>query len=139
MNTYLVVIFIIFFCTFNLSAQTYFQYDINGNQISASYSGDNPCTEEPTSSKDITFEENHDSNIMVFPNPTSRLVNIFFRELTYINYLEIISVDGKKIIRQDIFGDQSSLQIDLINIAPGLYLLYLDTESRIEVEKFIIE
>lgn len=88
------------FLSFVISSQTYFQYDLNGNQISASYDGNNPCIDEPTSSNDISLEENYKAQIEVFPNPFNERFTVSLEIERAGNYnLTVYNLLGEVIAR----------------------------------------
>jgi len=71
---------------------------------------------------DITSEENKLS-ISMFPNPSQDLVNFSYKsslgsQLT----IEIISLDGKKILTTDFFNNEQST-IDISSFSAGVYLV----------------
>ncbi len=87
---------------------------------------------------ELITSSNHFSlgeNIKIFPIPASSSVNI---ETDYeMNSLELFSVDGKRVLKQTDLN-LKSVDIDVSNINPGMYLLSLKMKERIAKRKLII-
>ncbi len=73
--------------------------------------------------------ENHNPNYdaIVFPNPTSDILNIsaiVFDNVTYTLY----DSRGKLVIQNNLLSDQTQIQVD--QLAPGLYSLILSKKTQ---------
>jgi CubicO group peptidase (beta-lactamase class C family) len=79
-------------------------------------------------------EQTMSRGIELFPNPTTG--EIYLRsEIEMLNY-ELISLDGKLILSQDLFN-QNEENIKLVEIEPGSYFLKVKTTEGLLVEKLI--
>ncbi len=80
--------------------------------------------------------ENH---ILIYPNPTSGIVNINLTGLEDLSglSLQITDVSGK-IIKQ-LLVNSKELSVDLSEFESGVYFLRIQTENSIFVEKIIVE
>jgi CubicO group peptidase (beta-lactamase class C family) len=79
-------------------------------------------------------EQTMSRGIELFPNPTTG--EIYLRsEIEMLNY-ELISLDGKLILSQDLFN-QNEGNIKLVEIEPGSYFLKVKTTEGLLVEKLI--
>ncbi len=74
------------------------------------------------------------AQIKVYPNPTSRGVNI--SGINNPASVEVFAVDGRKVYTENISGGNSYLNI---NVSPGMYLLNIVSEERTIVKKIIVE
>jgi len=72
-------------------------------------------------------------NIQVYPNPTTN--KIYFKGLLSGAVVEVFSVDGRQVLRKNIFSDTT---LDL-NIENGLYLLKISTDRASLTKKIIVE
>ena len=79
-------------------------------------------------------EQTMSRGLELFPNPTTG--EIYIRsEIEMLNY-ELISLDGKLILSQDLFN-QNKENIKLFEIEPGSYFLKVKTTEGLLVEKLI--
>lgn len=78
------------------------------------------------------------ANVLSFyPNPVSNLLHLQFRKATS-GLLQIFSIDGRMLRSREV--EDSEMNLDLSNCAPGVYLIQLTTAdgSRI-LDKFVKE
>ncbi len=121
---------------------------VSGNtrmRISMSYDGTpNPCgdirygeVEDYTvnlTSPGPALVKNMDNNVKVYPNPANELLNIDYSG--GINSVEIVSTNGR-IVR--VIRNKSDIrQINTTGLAPGIYLLKINTENGIVRKKFVV-
>lgn len=83
------------------------------------------------------------ANVQLYPNPTSGLLNISFENAeTGRVTLEVANLLGQKTFTKTIeaTGGTNLVQLPLNNLAPGVYLLTLQSEqTKFAVKKFVIE
>jgi hypothetical protein len=85
----------------------------------------------------LGIEDQDITEINLFPNPASEIVNIHF-ENNNINSIRIINIQGKCISTYSDFSD-NNIEISVENFEKGIYLLELNTASgQRTVEKLII-
>ncbi|MBW8360867.1 MAG: T9SS type A sorting domain-containing protein [Kaistella sp.] len=70
------------------------------------------------------------AHILIYPNPVSDVINIITEEK--IKNVSIFDISGKKI-----GAKVSGSEVDVRNLAPGNYLLRIETAGGITTEKFI--
>lgn len=77
------------------------------------------------------------SNLQIYPNPTSDVINIhsddLFQEKPEIT---IYSIDGK-LIKKYISQNMNNFSIDVSKLTSGLYLIKVESNNRLGVLKFI--
>ncbi|UII19964.1 glycosyl hydrolase [Fulvivirga ligni] len=65
-----------------------------------------------------------DDKVMIYPNPVTSTLHVFHPEMQVGDVLEVISMDGKKVISQSAEGAKQTL-INVQSLQPGLYLLQI--------------
>ncbi len=85
----------------------------------------------------IGIEESNDNNIMIYPNPTSGLIN--FKNLNQLTYNVIIqTLDGKIVKDQQI--NSSLNNIDLRDLTKGTYIIKISSDrTNVFVDKVLIQ
>lgn len=79
-------------------------------------------------------------NVLVYPNPTSSLVNIeFLEEVIGGVGLTLTNLQGKVLQLQEFDAAYGKFQLDVSDLPTGLYLLQLNTEAGIFVKKLVVE
>lgn len=82
------------------------------------------------------------SDLNVYPNPTSDILNVNFTLLQSSKIqLSIVNQLGQTIITQQVTGNtaQNTVQLDLSNLATGLYQLEFVVDGKTAVQKLIVE
>lgn len=77
--------------------------------------------------------ENFESNVSIWPNPTLDLVNI--NTSNSIGRVEVLSINGKRIITQNI--NNTEFNIDISSLSKGVYILNLYSNNVKFTEKLI--
>ena len=77
-----------------------------------------------------------ESEIAIFPNPTSNIINIQIQKATPLSY-EISDLQGKIIQKENI--NTNNTQISTNHLAKGLYLLKVNCEEGSRIEKVSIQ
>ncbi len=81
-------------------------------------------------------------SIAVYPNPAQHLLNIDFSPVgTQDVAVDILSMDGRSVIHQDVMGLSSSvkLEMDISSLKAGLYMVRLAGKNGKLVSKLIVE
>ncbi len=81
------------------------------------------------------IEFDNDFEIKIFPNPTSRLLNISSTKNEQVFTLNLLDVSGKNIQTIKSFGN--NLTLNLNNLPNGVYFLQLELKDRMVTKKFI--
>jgi len=74
--------------------------------------------------------------IELYPNPTSRILNVNIDEFNTASFV-LTDVVGKVVIVKDITS--SKTQVDISNLAHGIYILNLNIDGVVKQEKIIVE
>jgi len=77
---------------------------------------------------------NEGKSITIYPNPVKDILNLKTQEK--ILKVEIISLEGKKIVSKNMTGE---MKLDLKSLSKGIYLIQIYTAKDIESFKFIKE
>ena len=77
------------------------------------------------------------SEIHIYPNPANNKLTIETPQLTKESTLTILNLNGQELIRQQV--KDSKTQIDISNLASGIYFVKLITDMTVEVRKIIKE
>ncbi|MSQ79862.1 MAG: T9SS type A sorting domain-containing protein, partial [Flavobacteriaceae bacterium] len=83
--------------------------------------------------KDIGFKEVVESNISIYPNPTTGDLNIAISNEARINAISLTDLNGKSIIT----FNPSQRNINFSELAMGMYFLQLQTETGLKVFKVV--
>ena len=101
-------------------------------EVSASY-GESNYEESALSAEELSIQ----SNIRVFPNPTTYMVNIDLSQLTQGEYqLYLVDLQGKVVYQQT--TTQKSIELDMRNYSTGSYVLKVQTKGTQQIDTFQI-
>jgi len=79
------------------------------------------------------------TSFSVYPNPGKGFFNIdFLKNEVESLTLELLNMQGKALKQIKLSNNSTSHQLDLSNLAKGVYLITLQTESNIEMQKIIL-
>jgi hypothetical protein len=92
-----------------------------------------PLSPIVTSVNEAEFNED---GIIVFPNPTTGLVNVITKQKQRDVHIKIVGVDGK-LIYSRVFDYFSDIQIDLNTYPRGSYFIYVKTKQGVVVKLLI--
>ena len=85
----------------------------------------------------LSVPEDLYSNISIYPNPTTDLLNIRMNEFVP-STISLHSIDGKQILSKTIVSSTNSMSIDTSKLLEGIYLLKIKSkDNRIEVKKIV--
>lgn len=77
-----------------------------------------------------------DSNISIFPNPVSQIVNLHF-DLGRYSSVELLDLNGNVLKTIPILHSQEAVEIPVQKFEPGTYLIKLRGDTGFEVRKFL--
>ena len=101
-------------------------------EVSASY-GESNYEESSLSAEELSIQ----SNIRVFPNPTTYMVNVDLSQLYKGEYqLYLMDLNGKVVYHKTTI--EKSIQIDMSNYKTGAYGLKVQTNGSKKIEVFQI-
>ena len=76
------------------------------------------------------------SKFNVYPNPATNIVTITNNENILVNQVAIYDLTGKRLSTQN-FNNGSEIQINVENLASGMYMLHVQTEQGTAVKNII--
>ncbi len=83
---------------------------------------------------------NEDFQVSFFPNPANDFLNINFGTLTDSNYnFSIVDVNGKKVLDRKITNSTLLEKVDISNLQSGVYLVALETSSKVIRRKIVVQ
>ena len=83
---------------------------------------------------------NEDFQVSFFPNPASDFLNINFGTLSDSNYtFSIVDVNGKRVLERKINNPSLLEKIDISQFQSGVYLVALETNSKVIRRKIVIQ
>lgn len=86
---------------------------------------------------EVGINEHKRYNANVYPNPASKNVTVSIKDqVSTEGELEILTVDGRKVLRLDNYTTNTPLSIDF---TPGLYMVRLFVDEKQYISKLIIE
>lgn len=111
--------------------------------------GDQACAEVPYRGTVVepgtmtgTEDEAGSGRISVFPNPAKDRINVSFNALSPQNILlEVLSSDGRVVLSQTqrVSEGAQLLNLNVANLATGLYFVRISAEQELAVEKILID
>lgn len=82
----------------------------------------------------IKVEREEVPAIKVYPNPTTSLVTV---ETEQMSHVELYDNEGRKLEDYRVYGDGSTITIDLERYSSGIYYLRVYTPNRVNIQKVI--
>lgn len=77
------------------------------------------------------------SKFIMYPNPTTGIVNLKFDNLTVINAINVYSVSGQLVFSKQITSSSDNYSIDLQKVSSGVYIVKIETENGTQVNRLI--
>ena len=121
-------------------------WDFDSGSTLDYYKTTNPTSSDATIARfDITSiligineNEDQDSELILFPNPSSDFINIEFVKQTKSNF-EIILTDalGRTIVRKKYDKTEKNIKFDIHELSNGLYFVHLNSPEVQATGKFI--
>lgn len=84
--------------------------------------------------KNMLFNE---TNISLVPNPTKDFVTLELNTEVYVNNISIYQAQGQLVQQINVSKSTSQKQLDISNLATGVYLLKINTDKGIITKKII--
>ncbi len=82
---------------------------------------------------DFTTES---SNITVYPNPSSSILNVEFEANTYAS-ISIIDLTGKEVLKKEIGQTETKISLDVISLTSATYIIKLQGDKGSIVKQFV--
>ena len=104
----------------------------------------NECSESNASEKyvevlPLSTDELYEGFLQVFPNPTKEIIYVQFAEtLTENTQLVIYTLDGKKVLEQELKVDEIMIPVQLEKMAGGNYLMEISNSKIHHLQKIVI-
>ncbi len=87
-----------------------------------------------------SVEEIESIQFEIYPNPTQNIIQIYCSEFKTENgIIEILSLDGKKILEKEIEKGIENIELDLKNLKSGMYFCKISTDKKSSTKKMIKE
>ena len=100
---------------------------------------------EATDDIDVEFDEcvgmnelNNDLSYVIYPNPTSGLLNIAIDGTTVTGQINVVNAAGQLVISKDVINE-NNIQLDLTSMAKGVYYIRIVSEHKTLIEKVIVD
>lgn len=85
-----------------------------------------------------TKEIEEDQTLFVFPNPTTGLLYVEIKSNALDRkHIKLLDIHGLEIMNQNMGDDVTTVQLDLKNLSPGIYLLQIFGNRFFEMHKII--
>jgi len=104
------------------------------------YLGNNLFIDDVQVYTTVNIDENtlDNTSFQVFPNPAQNKVNLLFTPVDSEISIKLMNLQGQIILNNVKPGISGQIQIDLNNIARGIYLLEVRDQQKKHIEKLII-
>ncbi|MBK0404380.1 T9SS type A sorting domain-containing protein [Adhaeribacter sp. BT258] len=79
------------------------------------------------------------SNVVVFPNPSTGLFNLKVPATTRNYSVEVMDLTGKLVKQQTVTNNAGTSQLNLNGTAKGIYILKIASEGNVATRKLIVE
>ncbi|MCW5518357.1 HYR domain-containing protein [Aureitalea sp. L0-47] len=118
--------------------------DVGTYTVSVTITDDNGNSESCNFQLEVDFnlgspENQSITEIELFPNPTTEHITADNLVSAGVNKIRLYDLNGRLIKQIQLDGNTKSVMIDTSELASGLYLLFIDTESGVVRRKFIKE
>lgn len=130
-----------------------FQYDVSGNQIVRQWVCINCLTAKSAMLASVQIDEQKtgvtdvltgntlpERKLMAYPNPLTEILNVkwWADEKVYIKAIEVFSINGIRVYRQNCSAGQTETTISFLNLLPEVYLLKaVYSDEKQEIRKII--
>lgn len=89
--------------------------------------------------KDLKNAELGTTNLLVYPNPASNIVNIKLPEMNTSGLLNLIDATGRVVMTKIVEHHTSTLQLEIGHLPKGIYLLSIENGSQQWTEKILLK
>jgi len=87
----------------------------------------------------FTKKSDHDSNLKLWPNPTSDKLNVNFGSMVKDLKIRLLDISGKELFIQEYANfNQQEISLALQSIAVGYYFIQFETDGQIQTQKLVI-
>jgi hypothetical protein len=80
-----------------------------------------------------------EQNVLIFPNPSSGLINIQLHNSIKVGILEILNLSGQTIHAQNLVEGKHLIKVDFKDKPMGVYYVKINTPTETIIEKIIIQ
>ncbi|MCB2220851.1 MAG: T9SS type A sorting domain-containing protein [Bacteroidetes bacterium] len=89
----------------------------------------------------INFYESHENHVLIYPNPTSGIINFQFPTTQQNQPIQIqcFSNQGKLVKTKTFTNADTHVSLNLSDLSPGIYYLQVRSDSKVYIEKIIIQ
>jgi len=89
----------------------------------------------PGNETGLTVVENEEGKIVMYPNPTNSILNVFIENSDNYNYFTIVDMQGNLIYKQNIY--QSNNEVTTLDFATGVYFVQIYSQNNVVTQKII--
>ena len=79
------------------------------------------------------------NSILVYPNPTNGLINIYNQSDNEISQIELININGEKILSLSNTSKMLSVDLGSLNLQNGMYILRITSKNNITNHKILYQ
>jgi len=108
---------------------------VTGSQASGSSTGPFVTIEEVPTAKVFDANELGEADVMLFPNPASRITSVRVGE--EINKISIYTIQGQRVLERQ-YNGVNQTTLDVSGLANGTYFISIETEEERTTERLII-
>ena len=90
---------------------------------------------------DITIADNAEAvtSFTTYPNPVSDILNVNYRTTSGTAVLSVFHISGQQVIEQALGQDVSTHQLNVANLANGIYLVRIDENNQAPIIQRVIK
>lgn len=86
----------------------------------------------------INVEEIDANDFLIYPNPTSGIINIHMKVKHSVQKINLIDITSKKVELTDFIQEAGRIQLR-IDVNAGLYFLEIQTEEAVALKKIFFQ
>ncbi len=87
----------------------------------------------------IESNSNIESDVSIFPNPSTGIVHIALTDAYAKGIIRIVDIDGSMILNQSYSSVNNTTMLNLDHIKAGIYFIELQTENKLARSKIILQ
>ncbi|MES2800214.1 MAG: T9SS type A sorting domain-containing protein [Bacteroidota bacterium] len=112
---------------------------INPDALDLTVDGiDQDCSATDGNDAGIGINELANNSMNVYPNPTSGLVTVDMSQLTVINSIEVVDLNGRSVINNKTVN-AGSAQVDMSSLENGFYIIRVNTLMGTAVKRVSVQ
>jgi hypothetical protein len=90
-------------------------------------------------SKIVAVKLHNKSGVLVYPNPTNNVLNVrLLNAFTNNSSFQVIDITGKVLLQTNVKVGQSTLELNVANLASGKYFLKIVSNNSVYTESFMV-